>query len=93
VSDPSGAAEADRDLVAVDDYRHRAAAVAEAEHPLQFRRVLLDVDVFERDMPPIEVLPGGLRVGSSVLAEDRDHPAIVRSPLTGSAEASRRALR
>jgi hypothetical protein len=74
-SDASRAAEADRDLVAVHDHRHRAAALAEAEHALQFGGVLLDVDVFDLNVPPLIVVPGGSRVGSGVLAENRDHRA------------------
>jgi hypothetical protein len=69
----SGAAEADRDLVAVDDHRHGAAAVAVVEHPLQLGGMLLDVDVLERNVPPLKVVPGGLRIGSGVFAEDVDH--------------------
>ena len=58
-SDPSGAAETDGHLIAVDDDRHRATAAAVAKHACQFSRVLLDVDVLERDMPPDVVLTGG----------------------------------
>jgi hypothetical protein len=75
--DASGAAEADRDLLVLDDHRHGAAPVAVAEHPLKLRRVLLDVDVLERDMPPLIVVTGGLRVRSGVFAEDVNHPVIV----------------
>jgi hypothetical protein len=71
----SGAAEADRHLLAVDDHRHRPASLAEGQHALELRRVLLDVDVLERNVPPIKILPGGLRVGSRVFAEDVDHGA------------------
>jgi hypothetical protein len=78
-SDASGAAEPDRHVLAVDDHRHRAPALAETEHPLEVGFVLLDVDVFEFYVPPLMVLPGGCRVGSSVLAEDGDHAFIVRS--------------
>ena len=76
-SDASGTAKADRHLIAIDDDRHSATTLAETEHPLQIECVFLDVDVLERDMPPLTILTGGLRVGSSVLAEDRDHGAIV----------------
>src|ERR1051325_5709506 len=80
-SDPSGAPEPDRHLpLIVDDDGNAAAAVAVAEHPLQLCGVLLDVDVFEIDMPPCVVVPGGLRVGSGVLAEDVDHTIILRRP-------------
>jgi hypothetical protein len=75
----SGAAEADRDRAIVSqNHRHRAAAFAQAEHPLELGRVLLDVDVLERDMPPIEVFTGGLRVGSGVFPEDDRHDTILR---------------
>jgi hypothetical protein len=75
--DASGAAEPDRDAIVLDDHRHRTSALAVAEHALQLRRVLLDVDVFERNVPPLIVGPGGLRVGSGVFAEDVDHIGIV----------------
>jgi hypothetical protein len=72
----SGAAKPDRHLLAVDDHRHRAASLAVAEHPLERCRVLLDVQIFKRNLPPTEVLTGGLRVRSGVLAEDVDHPSL-----------------
>jgi hypothetical protein len=81
-SDPSGPAESDRHPIVVDDDRHGATALAVAQHALEFGRVFLDVDVLERDMPPLIVVTGGLRVGSSVLAKDVDHGLIVRG-LTG----------
>ena len=78
-SDASGAAEADRYLSGlVDDDGDFALAAAVAEHALEFGRVFLDVDIFESNVPPCIVVPGGLRVGSSVLAEDVDHGSIVR---------------
>jgi hypothetical protein len=77
---PSGAAEPDRHLLAVDDHRHRAPSLAVGQHALQLRRVLFDVDVLERNMPPIKIFPGGLCVGSGVFAEDVDHVPIVRRP-------------
>jgi hypothetical protein len=73
----SGAAEADRHFLAVDDHRHHAAALAVAQHPFELRRVLLDVYIRERLMPPFIILTGGQGVGSSVFAEDVDHTAIV----------------
>src|SRR5215471_4783517 len=73
--DASGAAETNRDLVAFDDDRHGAPAAAVGEHALKLGGVLLDVDVLERDVPPLIIGPGGLRVGSGVLAEDVDHGA------------------
>ena len=71
--DSSGAAEADGDRVVVDNHRHRAAPLAELEHPRQVGGILLHVDVFERDVPPLVVVTGGLRVRSRVFAEDVDH--------------------
>ena len=77
-SDASSAAEPDRHLVAVDDDRNLALAAAEGQHLFQIGRVLLDVDVFELNVPPLIVVTGGLRVGSRVLAENVDHESIVR---------------
>jgi len=71
--DASGAAEPDRHAIVLDDDRHRTPPIAVPEHALQVGRVLLDVDVFERNVPPLIVGPGGLRVGSGVFAEDVDH--------------------
>ena len=72
-SNPSRATEADRHLLAVDDHRHGAAAVAKGQHPRQRGGVLLHVEVFERNLPPLKILTGGLRVGSRVFAEDVNH--------------------
>ena len=72
-SDPSCAAEPDRHVAVVDDDRNRAPPLAELQHSLQFRRVFLDVDVLDLDMPPLVVVTGGLRIRSRVLAEDIDH--------------------
>jgi hypothetical protein len=69
----SRAAEPDRHLIAVNNHRHRASALAEFEHAPQPSRILLDVDVLERDLPPLKVVTGGLRIGSGVFAEDEDH--------------------
>src|ERR1044071_3377575 len=74
---PSGPAKPDRHLLAVDDHRHRAASLAVAEHPLERRRVLLDVVVLDRHLPPRVIVPGGSRVGSRVLAEDVDHTSLI----------------
>jgi len=76
-SDPSGAAEADGHLPVLDDDGDGAPAGAVLEHPREIGGVLLDVDVLERDVPPLIVFTGGLRVGSSVLAEDLNHVSIV----------------
>jgi hypothetical protein len=75
-SDASGASEADRHLVVVHDDRHRAASLAMHEHAREGRGVLLDVEILERDMPPLEVVTGGLRIRSGVFAEDEDHAAL-----------------
>src|ERR1043166_7901903 len=76
-SHASGAAEADRHLAVFDDHRHGAAPFRVAEHALERRRVSLDVQVRDREMPPLIVVTGGLRVGSRVLAENLDHSLIV----------------
>ena len=73
----SSAAEPDGHLSVLDDDRHRAPLVAVLQHALQRCGVLLDVDVFERNVPPLIIGPGGLRVGSGVFAEDVDHGSIV----------------
>src|SRR5262249_30118770 len=78
--DASRAAEADRHGAVVHDHRNGASALGEAEHALELRRILLDVDVLERHVPPLTILPGGLRIRSSVLAKNRDHPPIVKGP-------------
>ena len=75
-SDVSGAPEADGHLIAVDDDGHRAAAGAVLEHPPHRVRISLDVEVLERNVPPLVVVTGGLRVGSGVLAEDIDHGSL-----------------
>ena len=76
-SNPSRAAEADRHLLAVHDHRHRAPSAAEGQHPREGRSVFFHVEVFERNLPPLKVVTGGLCVRSSVLAEDVDHVAIL----------------
>lgn len=75
--DASGAAKANRHLITVDNHRHGAAAVAEPQHALKLRRALLDVDVLERNLPPLKVVTGGLRVRSGVFSEDVDHAVIL----------------
>ena len=74
---PSGAAEADGHLAVVDYDRHRAAPLAVHEHARERRRVLLDVEILERYVPPLKVVTGGLRIRSGVFAEDEDHGRIV----------------
>src|SRR5262249_29639048 len=54
--DPSGAAEADGDgPVVAENHRDGAAAGGVAEHAFELRRLLLDVDVFDIDVPPLIV--------------------------------------
>ena len=77
-SDASGAAEADRHLAVFDDHRHGPAPLRVTEHALERRRVFLDVHVTDRNMPPLIVVPGGLRIRSGVLAENLDHSFILR---------------
>ena len=81
---PSGPAKPDRHLLAVDDHRDRPASLAVAEHPLERGRVLLDVEILDRDLPPRVIVPGGSRVRSRVLAEDVDH--VCDSTLAGKLE-------
>jgi hypothetical protein len=77
-SDASRAAEADSHRVILDDDRHAALTFGELQHPLEVGGVLLDLEVFERDMPPGVILTGGFGVGSGVLAEDEHwHRAIL----------------
>jgi len=78
--DASSAAEADGDLVAVNDHGHRAASVAVHEHARKGRGVLLDVEVLERNVPPLKIVTGGQRIRSGVFAEDVDHAALSHQP-------------
>ena len=68
---PSGAAESDGDLAALDDDRNPTAA-GDLDHPCELPGVLLYVYVVEGDFPAREVLTGLCRVGSGVLPEDYD---------------------
>ncbi len=71
-SDPSIAAVPDRHLPVVDDDWHVPPAAARLEHPREVTGALLDVHVVDR-VPLLRVRrPGVARVGSGVLAEDRD---------------------
>src|SRR6266487_1676354 len=76
--DTSGAAKPDGHVSLVHDDGYGATTVAEAEHPLELAGTLLDVDVFDLDMPPLVVVTGGLRVGSGVLAENVDHTSTLQ---------------
>ena len=78
---PSRSSESDRHTAIVgDDDRDRAAALAERQHPVEVGVVLLDVDILERDLPPLVVVTGGLRVRSRILAEDVNHRFNCRIP-------------
>jgi hypothetical protein len=77
-SDSSRAAEADGHGAVLDDDRDAPLALRHLKHPLEVGRVLLDVEILERDVPPGVVLTGGFRVGSRILAEDQHgHVAIL----------------
>ena len=91
-SHASGPAEADRHLPVFDDDWHGAAAEAVLEHPLEIGWILLDVDVLERSVPPLIIVTGGLRVGSSVLAEDVNHESIFRVSLDERAKSGWRGM-
>jgi hypothetical protein len=76
-SDASGSAEADRDLAAVLDYhRHQTASARVVEHSVERCCVFLDVYEFERDVPPLVIVTGGLRMRSTVLPEDFNHHSL-----------------
>lgn len=68
----STAAVTDCHLLAFDDDRHVAAALAGGQHPLKTSRVLLDDDVFHSESTLREVRTGFSRVGSGVFTEDGD---------------------
>src|SRR6478609_6333966 len=69
----SGAPKADGHTAVFDDDRDTALAFAVLEHQREARRILLDVHELERNLPPLIVVTGGLRVRSRVLAEDEHH--------------------
>jgi hypothetical protein len=90
-SDASGSPEANRHPAVFDDDRHTPLPHGVRQHPREAGLILLDVDVFERDVPPLIVVTGGLRIGSGVFAEDVDHTNIVRSAArAGASTAPRR---
>jgi hypothetical protein len=47
------------------------------QHHRQRRLVFLDVEVLDVAMPPLVIVTGGLRVGSTILAENLHHDAIL----------------
>jgi hypothetical protein len=74
----SSTAEADRHRSVLDDDGHATLAFSELQHPFEIGCVLLDLEVFERNVPPGVILTGGFRVRSRVFTEDQDrHAAIV----------------
>ncbi len=87
-SDTSGAAESNLDLAVLFDHGHGAAAEGELEHALQRGVILFDVDVLERDVPPLIVVTGGLCIGSTVLAVDLHHASYCTRAPSSSARVS-----
>jgi len=78
LSHASRPAESDRHLpLVVDDDGDAALPFAVRQHALEIGLALLDVDVLKRNVPPLKVVTGGLRVGSTVFAEDVDHRALL----------------
>jgi len=76
-SDPSGSAEADRDLPVLHDHRDLAAP-GETDHSRELVLVLFDVDV-PNGIPATRVVLTGLgRIGSGVLPEDLDRRIVHR---------------
>jgi hypothetical protein len=69
---PSGTAETDCHATLFDDDRDLAFASCQSQHPLQFGRVFLDVDITKRNVPLLVILTGGCGVGSSVFAKNLD---------------------
>src|SRR2546425_594049 len=79
-SDTSRAAKPDRHApIVLDDDRDFALTFAVRQHPVEIGFFLLDVHILERDMPPLIVVTGGLRVRSRVFAEDVHHHTILRA--------------
>jgi hypothetical protein len=68
----SSTAEADRHFTVVDNHGNEPFPARVLEHLLERGRVLLDVEVLNRNVPLLIILTGGLRVGSRVFAEDHD---------------------
>ena len=93
-SDPSGAAEADRHLVSVDDDRHIVPPGGMLQHPAETLGVSLDVDVVDLETSRAVILTGGRGVRSSVFTEDlHDRFRHVDSCAAGSARRSSSAAR
>src|SRR5215203_2461143 len=70
----SSPAESDSYLaLGVDDDRDRAAAFAEAQHLLEFRRILFHVHVLEGDPAVRVIVARRLRVWAAVFPVDDDH--------------------
>src|SRR5207247_9336820 len=86
-SDASRAAKPDRHAsIVLDDDRHFALTFAVRQHPVEIGLVLLDVHILERDMPPLIVVTGGLRVRSRVFADAVDHATILSALVSASRE-------
>src|SRR2546421_47230 len=62
------------------DVARPGPAAGDGDHPIELRRVALDVDVCERDFPTRVVLTGRGRVSSRVLSEDLDPRRVHLSP-------------
>src|SRR5687767_15061149 len=75
--DSSGAAEADRDLLSVDDHGHLAPPFRQREHALELLAIPLHVEVLELNLALGVILTGRQRVRSGVFTEDEDHRPIL----------------
>src|SRR3970282_924618 len=74
--DPSGPAEADRDLVAVHDDGDLPLPLRVRQHAVEVGRAFLHVQILERHLAHGEILTGRQGVGSRVLAENKYHETI-----------------
>jgi hypothetical protein len=68
----SATAETDGYFAGLDDYRYLSSAVRVLQHTRQAGGIFEDVDVFERNFAPGEILTGPRSIGSKILAEDKD---------------------
>lgn len=66
----SGAAEANLDLVPLDDHRNLAPVVRVLQHLLKPLLVFEDIDVFEGNLAPGEVRTGSRGESSEILTEN-----------------------
>ena len=77
----SRAAETDGYATIFDNDRYLAPATGHGQHLLQRRRIFLDVEIAERNLPLFVLLTGGCRVRSGVFPVDDDfvsHPCRLR---------------